>query len=274
MLRAMPKRTRLDQALVQRGIAPSRERAQALVMAGKVRVAGGKADRAAMPVADDATIEVEGAPPYVSRGGLKLAGALRYLGEDLRVAGRVALDLGSSTGGFTDVLLKRGASRVYAVDVGKGQLDWKLRNDERVVVMEGVNAREGFDLPERVDLIVADLSFISVRTAVPPSFRHLRDGGDALVLVKPQFEAGREAVGKGGIVRDPVARRDSVLEVARAFDVHGVAPLRILISDTPGREGNIEIFIHCRKGAPAAESMRLRMEAEQASRGPAETPTP
>lgn len=274
MLRAMPKRTRLDQALVQRGIAPSRERAQALVMAGKVRVAGGKADRAAMPVADDATIEVDEPQPYVSRGGFKLAGTLQYLGEELRVHGRVALDLGSSTGGFTDVLLQLGAARVYAVDVGKGQLDWKLRNDERVVVMEGVNAREGFDLPEPVDLIVADLSFISVRTAVPPSFRHLRDGGDALVLVKPQFEAGREAVGKGGIVRDPAARRDSVLEVARAFDVHGVAPLRILVSETPGREGNVEIFIHCRKGAPATDPLRLRLEAEQASRGPAETPAP
>lgn len=273
MLRAMPKRTRLDQALVQRGIAPSRERAQALVMAGKVRVAGDKADRAAMPVADDATIEVEEPQPYVSRGGLKLAGALKHLGEDLRVGGRVALDLGSSTGGFTDVLLKHGASRVYAVDVGKGQLDWKLRNDDRVVVMEGLNAREGFDLPEPVDLIVADLSFISVRTAVPPSFRHLRDGGDVLVLVKPQFEAGREAVGRGGIVRDPAARRDSVLAVARAFDDQGLGPQRILISQTPGREGNVEIFIHCRKGAPATDPMRLRTEAEQASKGPAEAVT-
>lgn len=254
-------------------MAPSRERAQALVMAGKVRVAGGKADRAAMPVADDAAIEVKEPQPYVSRAGLKLAGALRHLGDQVRVGGRVALDLGSSTGGFTDVLLKEGATRVYAVDVGKGQLDWKLRNEERVVVMEGINAREGFDLPEPVDLIVADLSFISLRTAVPPSFRHLRDGGDVLVLVKPQFEAGREAVGKGGIVRDGAARRDSVLSVARAFDVHGVAPLRILISEVPGREGNVEIFLHCRKGASATEPMRLRVEAEEASTGPAETKT-
>jgi 23S rRNA (cytidine1920-2'-O)/16S rRNA (cytidine1409-2'-O)-methyltransferase len=272
MLRAMPKRTRLDQALVQRGIAPSRERAQALVMAGKVRVGGGRADRAAMPVADDAAIEVQGPQPYVSRGGFKLAGVLREL--DLRVGGRVALDLGSSTGGFTDVLLQQGASRVYAVDVGKGQLDWKLRNDERVVVMEGINAREGFDLPEQVDVIVADLSFISVRTAVPPSFRHLRDGGDAIVLVKPQFEAGREAVGKGGIVRDPAARRDSVLAVAKTFDEHGLGPQRILISELPGREGNIEIFIHCRKGAPAADHVRLRMEADQAARGRSGAETP
>ena len=272
MLRAMPKRTRLDQALVQRGIAPSRERAQALVMAGKVRVAGGRADRAAMPVAEDTAIEVEEPQPYVSRGGFKLAGALRGLGLD--VGGRVALDLGSSTGGFTDVLLQQGAVRVYAVDVGKGQLDWKLRNDQRVVVMEGINAREGFDLPEPVDLIVADLSFISVRSAVPPSVRHLRDGGDALVLVKPQFEAGREAVGKGGIVRDPAARRDSVLAVAWAFAEHGLGPQRILTSEVPGREGNIEIFIHCRKGAPPADRARLQMEAEQASKGPPEAGTP
>lgn len=274
MLRAMPKRTRLDQALVERGIAPSRERAQALVMAGKVRVAGGRADRAAMPVADDAAIEVEEPQPYVSRGGFKLAGALDHLGEDLRVDGRVALDLGSSTGGFTDVLLQRGTSRIYAVDVGKGQLDWRLRNDERVVVMEGINAREGFDLPEQVDLIVADLSFISVRSAVPPSFRHLRDGGDALILVKPQFEAGRDAVGKGGIVRDPAARRDSVLSVAHAFAEHGLGPRRILTSQVPGREGNIEIFIHCRKGAPAADPAHLRVEAEEAAAGPVRSGTP
>lgn len=272
MLRAMPKRTRLDQALVQRGIAPSRERAQALVMAGKVRVAGGRADRAAMPVADDAAIEVEEPQPYVSRGGFKLAGALREL--DLRVDGRVALDLGSSTGGFTDVLLQQGASRVYAVDVGKGQLDWKLRNDERVVVMEGINAREGFDLPEPVDLIVADLSFISVRTAVPPSFRHLRDGGDVLVLVKPQFEAGREAVGKGGIVRDAAARRDAVLAVALTFEEQGLAPQRILVSSLTGREGNVEIFIHCRKGAAAADRVRLEEEAEAAAGGSVEIPAP
>ncbi|MGH2378488.1 MAG: TlyA family RNA methyltransferase [Candidatus Limnocylindria bacterium] len=263
----MPKRTRLDQALVQRGIAPSRERAQALVMAGKVRVGGGRADRAAMPVADDVAIEVEGPPPYVSRGGLKLAAALLDL--RLPVAGRVALDLGSSTGGFTDVLLKGGASRVYAVDVGKGQLDWGLRNDPRVVVMEGVNAREGFDLPEPVDLIVADLSFISVRTAVPPSFRHLRDGGDAVVLVKPQFEAGREAVGKGGIVRDAAARRAAALAVAASFAEHGVGPQRIVASATPGREGNVEIFVHCRKGAYPAEPARLAEEAEIAAAGPA-----
>lgn len=261
----MPKRMRLDQALVQRGIAPSRERAQALILAGTVRVGGQRADRAAMPVADDASIELEEQPRYVSRGGWKLAGALSDLAID--VSGGIALDLGSSTGGFTDVLLERGAATVYAVDVGKGQLDWRLRNDPRVVVMEGVNAREGFDLPETLDIIVADLSFISLRLAVPPSFRHLRDGGDLLVLVKPQFEAGREAVGKGGIVRDPAARRDAALAVARTFAEHGLAPQRIVASSVEGREGNVEIFLHCVKSAAAAAWPRLELEAEEASKG-------
>lgn len=262
---------RLDQALVQRGIAPSRERAQALILAGKVRVGGQRADRAALPVAADASIELEEGPRYVSRGGFKLEPALLHLGLDVQE--RVALDLGSSTGGFTQVLLERGAAKVYAVDVGKGQLEWGLRNDPRVVVMEGINAREGFDLPERVDLIVADLSFISVRVAVPPSFRHLREGGDAVVLVKPQFEAGREAVGKGGIVRDPRTRREAVLEVAEAFAGHGLAPQRILASEMAGREGNIEIFIHCRKGAPPADGARLQVEADRASQGGLERST-
>lgn len=263
----MPERTRLDQVLVQRGLAPSRERAQALILAGKVRVSGARADRAAMPVGEDASVDVEEPQPYVSRGGFKLAGALDALG--VGVAGVAALDIGSSTGGFTDVLLQRGARRVYAVDVGKGQLDWRLRNDERVAVMEGVNAREGFDLPEPVDLIVADVSFISVRLAVPPAFRHLRDGGDVVVLVKPQFEAGRDAVGPGGIVRDPLARRDAALAVARAFAERGVGAQRIVVSPAPGREGNVELFVHARKGAATVDDAHLLAQAEVASHGPA-----
>ncbi|MBM4435240.1 MAG: TlyA family RNA methyltransferase [Chloroflexi bacterium] len=264
----MPERTRLDQLLVRRGLAPSRERAQALILAGKVRVAGSRADRAAMPVGPDISLEVQEPQPYVSRGGSKLAAVLDKLGID--PAGTVALDIGSSTGGFTDVLLQRGARRVYAVDVGKGQLDWKLRNDERVVVMEGVNAREGFDLPEAVYLIVADVSFISVRLAVPPSFRHLTEGGDAVVLVKPQFEAGREHIGKGGVARDPIVRRDVALAVARRFGEHGLAPLRIVPSPILGREGNVEVFVHCRKGARPTDEARLRHEAEEAARGEVE----
>ena len=248
---------------MQRGLAPSRERAQALILAGKVRVRGERAGRAAVLLDAAAELSVDEGPRYASRGGGKLAAALDELRLD--VTGRVALDLGSSTGGFTDVLLQRGAARVFAVDVGKGQLDWRLRNDARVVVMEGINAREGFELPEPVDLLVADLSFISLRVAVPPSFRHLRPGADVLVLVKPQFEAGRDAVGKGGIVREPAARAEAALAVAERFAQGGIAPLRIVPSRVPGREGNIELFLHARQGAAAADPGELADQARSAA---------
>jgi 23S rRNA (cytidine1920-2'-O)/16S rRNA (cytidine1409-2'-O)-methyltransferase len=257
------RRVRLDQLLVQRELAPSRERAQALILAGAVRVSGDRADRAAAPVADDAVITIEAGPRFVSRGGEKLAGALDDFGLD--VARVVALDVGSSTGGFTDCLLQRGASRVYAVDVGKGQLDWKLRNDERVRVMEGINAREGFDLPEPVDLVVADLSFISLRLALPPAFRHLRDGGDVVALVKPQFEAGREAVEKGGIVRDTGVRADAVVAVAEHFARSGAGVTAAAASRLAGREGNREIFVHAVKGTPGLAGAELRAAADRAA---------
>ncbi|HEV8670286.1 MAG TPA: TlyA family RNA methyltransferase [Candidatus Limnocylindria bacterium] len=259
----MTRRVRLDQLLVQRELAPSRERAQALILAGAVRVSGDRADRAAAPVAEDAVVTVEAGPRFVSRGGEKLDGALGDFGLD--VGGTVALDVGSSTGGFTDCLLQRGASRVYAVDVGKGQLDWKLRGDQRVRVMEGINAREGFTLPEAVDLVVADLSFISLRLALPPSFRHLRDGGDVVALVKPQFEAGREAVEKGGIVRDTGARADAVVAVAEHFARHGVGVTAIAASRVAGREGNREIFVHGVKGRRGLEAAALRTAADRAA---------
>jgi 23S rRNA (cytidine1920-2'-O)/16S rRNA (cytidine1409-2'-O)-methyltransferase len=253
----------LDQLLVQRELAPSRERAQALIMAGAVRVSGDRADRAAAPVAEDAVVTVEGGPRFVSRGGEKLEGALQDFGLD--VARAVALDVGSSTGGFTDCLLQRGAVRVYAVDVGKGQLDWKLRSDERVRVMEGINAREGFDLPESVDIVVADVSFISLRLALPPSFRHLRAGGAVVALVKPQFEAGREAVEKGGIVRDAAARADSVVAVAEHFAREGTGVIAAAASRITGREGNREIFIHAVKGEPGLVPSDLRAIAARAA---------
>ncbi|MBU6424304.1 MAG: TlyA family RNA methyltransferase [Chloroflexota bacterium] len=259
----MGERVRLDQLIVRRGLAPSRERAQALILAGDVRVNGRRADRSAAPVDADADLAVEETRRYASRGGEKLAAALDELG--LGVSGRTALDLGSSTGGFTDVLLQRGARRVYAVDVGKGQLDWRLRNDEGVVVMEGVNARMGFHLPEKVDLLVADLSFISLRLAVPPSFRHLAEAADALVLVKPQFEAGREAVGKGGVVRDVLARASAVVAVAERFAADGVVPVAIVPSRVRGREGNLEIFLHCRVGGEAMSAGELQRRARAAS---------
>ncbi len=259
----MAARTRLDQLLVQRSLAPSRERAQALILAGAVRVDGEVADRAAAPVSDAAAITVEGGPRFVSRGGEKLDAALDDLGLD--PSGKVVLDVGSSTGGFTDCLLQRGAARVYAIDVGKGQLDWRLRTDPRVVVREGVNAREGFDLPEPVDLVVADLSFISLRIALLPSFRHLRDGGDVVALVKPQFEAGREAVGRGGIVRDARDRAAAVIAVCEAFTAVGVGAVAIVPSRLPGREGNREIFVHCRQGDPGLTPGRIRERAAEAA---------
>ncbi|MDP9245914.1 MAG: TlyA family RNA methyltransferase [Chloroflexota bacterium] len=256
-------RTRLDQLLVQRSLAPSRERAQALILAGAVRVDGEVADRAALPVSDGAEITVSQRPRFVSRGGEKLDAALDELGID--VSGKVVLDVGSSTGGFTDCVLQRGALRVYAIDVGKGQLDWKLRTDDRVTSREGVNAREGFELPETVDLVVADLSFISLRIALLPSFRHLREGGDVIALVKPQFEAGRHAVGPGGIVRDPRDRASAVVAVCEAFTAVGLGCVAIVTSRLPGREGNIEIFVHCRKGDAGQVPGRIRERAAEAA---------
>jgi 23S rRNA (cytidine1920-2'-O)/16S rRNA (cytidine1409-2'-O)-methyltransferase len=261
--RRVKRRVRLDQLLVQRELAPSRERAQALILAGAVRVSGDRADRAAAPVEEDAVVTIEGGPRFVSRGGEKLEGAL----DDFRldVEGSVALDVGSSTGGFTDCLLQRGASRVYDVDVGKGQLDWKLRNDPRVRVMEGINAREGFDLPEPVDVIVADLSFISLRLALPPSFRHLREGGAVVALVKPQFEAGRGAVERGGIVRDDKARADAVVAVAEHFAREGAGVIAVAASRVAGREGNREIFVHAVKGDSGLATSELRAAADRAA---------
>lgn len=259
----MAARVRLDQLLVQRALAPSRERAQALILAGAVRVDGEVADRAAAPVSDASAITIASGPRFVSRGGDKLEGALSDFGLD--VSGKVVLDVGSSTGGFTDSVLQRGARTVYAIDVGKGQLDWRLRTDARVVSREGVNAREGFDLPETVDLIVADLSFISLRVALPPSFRHLREGGDIVALVKPQFEAGREAVGRGGIVRDAKARAAAVVAVAEAFTATGAGVVAIAASRLAGREGNREIFIHCRKGDPGMPPGRIRERAAESA---------
>ena len=257
------RRVRLDQLLVRRALAPSRERAQVLILGGAVRVDGERMSRSADTVNEDSSITLDAGPRFVSRGGEKLDAALDELRLD--VSGRVALDVGASTGGFTDCLLQRGAVRVYAVDVGKGQLDWKLRQDPRVVVMEGVNAREGVDLPETVDLIVADVSFISLRLVLLPSLRHLRDDGDIVALVKPQFEAGREAVGRGGIVRDPADRAKAVVSVAEALAQALVPVIAVVPSRLAGREGNREIFVHARRGAAALEASALRDAAERAA---------
>ncbi len=239
-------KTRLDRLLVDRGLAESREKAQALIMAGEVFVSGQKAAKPGQPVADDAAIEVRARLPYVSRGGFKLAEALRHF--TINPAGQVCLDIGSSTGGFTDVLLQAGAARVHAVDVGAGQLDWKLRTDPRVAVHEGINARQlAFeDIGEPVDLIVCDVSFISVTLILPAAVPLLRPEGRMVILVKPQFEVGRGQVGKGGIVRDPELHRAACERVAGAARELGFET-EIIDSPIPGAEGNREFLLYAHR---------------------------
>ena len=229
---------RLDVLLVERGLAESRAQAQALLMAGLVP----GYDKPGTQVDETVELTVKGARPYVSRGGEKLANALDAFGVD--PAGLACLDVGSSTGGFTDVLLQRGAARVIAVDVGTHQLHERLRADDRVLVMEQVNARELTELPFAPQLVVCDVSFISVRIALPPALRLAAPGWQALVLVKPQFEAGRADVGKGGVVRDPVTRARVLREVAHAAPAWGASTLGVVDSGLPGPKGNREYFLH------------------------------
>ena len=188
--------------MVARGLVVSRAKAQALIMAGEVTVEGEAATKAGTPVPEDAAITILAPPPFVSRGGIKLEYALEQFRLD--IDGKAAADIGASTGGFTDCLLKRGASRVYAIDVGYGQIDYRLRQEPRVVVMERVNARYPIALPEPVDLVTIDVSFISLEKIIPSVARLLKDGGDIIALIKPQFEAKRVEVGKGGIIRQPI----------------------------------------------------------------------
>jgi 23S rRNA (cytidine1920-2'-O)/16S rRNA (cytidine1409-2'-O)-methyltransferase len=229
---------RLDVLLVERGLAESRSQAQALVMAGLVH----GYDKPGTQVDEEAELEVERPARFVSRGGEKLAHALDTLGLDVR--GRDALDVGASTGGFTDVLLQRGAARVIALDVGYGQLHPKLRNDPRVIVLERTNARSVTELPYPPQLVTCDVSFISVRTALPGLFRLAAPGWHALILVKPQFEAGREDVPRGGVVRDPEVHRRVVLEVAEAALAWGGEPVGVVDSGLPGPKGNREFVLH------------------------------
>src|SRR3954454_12135820 len=233
-------KVRLDQLLAQRGLFPSRSRAPASVMAGEVRVGTELADKPGRLVAEDAQVSVAGGRRYVSRGGVKLENALDALG--LVVEGRRGLDVGASTGGFTDCLLKRGAAEVTCVDVAYGELAWELRTDERVTVLERVNARAlaPGDLPYRPDLVVIDVSFISLLKVLPAVLRCVADEFDCLAMVKPQFEVGRELIGKNGVVRDVEARRTAILAVAEgaSASVLGFAP-----SGLPGPKGNRETFV-------------------------------
>ncbi len=247
------QRVRLDQLVVERGLAPSRERARALILAGVVRVDGVVQSKAGTAVAADAALSLDQPDhPYVGRGGLKLAHALDAWRID--VEGREALDIGASTGGFTDVLLRRGARRVVALDVGHGQLDWKLRNDPRVVVLEGCNARSlaPGDIPGPVDVVTIDVSFISVRLILPVIPPLLCPGADVIVLVKPQFEAGREEVGKGGLVSDAGVHERVIAEVGDAARRAGFTPVAVVSSPVTGAAGNREFLLHLRQDAPAA----------------------
>jgi 23S rRNA (cytidine1920-2'-O)/16S rRNA (cytidine1409-2'-O)-methyltransferase len=240
-------RTRLDVAMTERGLVASRERARAVVLAGQVTVDGRVVSKAGTPVAPDARIElVRPDHPYVGRGGLKLAHALDAFG--VRVEGREALDIGASTGGFTDALLQRGASRVVALDVGHGQLDWRIRSDARVVVIEGLNARflSMQDLPGPVDLVVIDVSFISLAQILPRVPPVLRADADVIALVKPQFEAGRDEVGKKGIVRDPDVQARAIERVTGAAAEAGLTRIAMTPSPITGAEGNQEFLLHLR----------------------------
>jgi 23S rRNA (cytidine1920-2'-O)/16S rRNA (cytidine1409-2'-O)-methyltransferase len=238
-------RVRLDTLLAERGLFSSRTRAAAAVLAGQVLLGPGR-QRAAKPgqlVADDVVVDVDAPPPYVSRGGVKLANALDAL--PVAVQGRHALDVGASTGGFTDVLLQRGAARVIALDVAYGELDWSLREDPRVTVIERTNARalEPAMLPYRPDLIVMDLSFISLGKVLPAVLRCAAPAYDCLAMVKPQFEVGRERVGKGGVVRDPALREEAIESVAGCARSLGARVVGRAESGLPGPAGNLETFL-------------------------------
>ena len=243
---------RLDQLLVDRSLFPSREKAKASIMAGLILVDGRVTDKAGALVNPAADIVIkEPLCPYVSRGGLKLAGALASFG--LSLTGKVAIDMGASTGGFTDCMLSRGAVKVYAIDVGYGQLDWKLRQDSRVVNMEKTNIRHldptGF--PEQADFISIDVSFISLGLILPVAAALLKQDGDLVCLVKPQFEAGREQVGKGGIVRDPAVHREVIAKVAGYGRALGLLPAGLTASPVTGAKGNIEYLLYFNRRAEA-----------------------
>ena len=236
---------RIDKLLVERGLAETRQRAQALIMAGQVLVNERKVEKPGAMVSAEAAVRLLGGPlRYASRGGLKLEGALDTFG--IRVEGEVCLDIGASTGGFTDCLLQRGAARVYAVDVGAGQLDWRLRNDARVVLREKLNARylSPEDIGEPVDFVCVDVSFISATLIVPRLPAVMKPGGEAVVLVKPQFEAGRGQVGKGGVVRDPELQARAVEKVRAAARAAGLRPAGVVPSPIAGMEGNQEFLLH------------------------------
>jgi 23S rRNA (cytidine1920-2'-O)/16S rRNA (cytidine1409-2'-O)-methyltransferase len=252
---------RLDKILVERGLVPSRERGQALILAGQVLVNGQKQDKSGAPVPVDAEIRILGeALPYVSRGGLKLESALRKF--MLSVEDTTALDIGASTGGFTDCLLQHGCKKVYAVDVGYGQMAWKIRQDPRVVTIERVNIRQiGPSLiPEPVDIVVIDVSFISLEKVIPSVLQFLKPEAELIALIKPQFEVGREQVGKGGIVRDEGARNAAVSRIKEFIGSQGFEVKGVIVSPITGQDGNVELLIYAVK-RPANSSPKTTIDS-------------
>ena len=238
-----PGRIRLDKLLVDQGLADSGAQARAMIMAGLIELPGRGQARptAGLRVREDEQVLVKERPRYVSRGGEKLEHALDAFGTE--PYGKIALDVGASTGGFTDCMLQRGVARVYAVDVGRGQLHNRLLNDERVVSMERVNARKAFDLPEKVDLITADVSFISLRLVLPTVLAHLNDDGTVIALLKPQFEAGPEKVGQGGVVRDPLTHAETIGQFVHWATAERLRVRNLAASPILGDKGNREFFL-------------------------------
>jgi len=252
-------KVRADILLVERGLAESRSQAQRLVMAGQVRADGQLVDKPSSLLAGEVRLEVEKGPRYVSRGGEKLEAALAGFGVE--VEGKVCADVGASTGGFTDCLLQHGASKVYAIDVGKGQLDWKLRQDARVVVMEETNARYLEALPEIVDLVTIDASFISLKTLLPAVKGWLTVRGQLIALIKPQFEAGKREVGKGkGVIRDEQIHRRVVEEILRFVEEHGFSLRGLMRSPILGPKGNVEFFVWAEVGENPSEDAKAMID--------------
>jgi len=246
------EKERLDILLYKQGLAESRERARRMIMAAQVLVNGEVVDKPGTRVPTTATITIKERLAYVSRGGLKLEAALSAFAVD--VHGMVAADIGASTGGFTDCLLQHGAARVYAIDVGYGQLAWRLRQDPRVVVMERVNARYLRELPEPIDLATVDVSFISLKLVLPAVMRLLAPTGQLITLIKPQFEAGRKQVGKGGVVKDPAVHRAVLYDVLGWMRSNGLQVSEVIVSPLRGPAGNVEFLAHLllRSGEPGA----------------------
>lgn len=242
----MTRKQRVDILLLERGLVESRAQAQRYVMAGRVRVDGQVVDKPSKKVLEDVTLNIDAGPRYVSRGGEKLEAAIARF--DLLVQGRVCADVGASTGGFTDCLLQHDAERVYAIDVGHGVLHWRLRNHPRVIVMERTNARWLESLPEKVGLVTMDVSFISLRLVLPVVPGWLEEGADVVALIKPQFEAGKSEVGKGGIVRDPEVHRRVVKDIAQFAGTINLIPQGIHKSPLLGEKKNVEFLLWCRLG--------------------------